>query len=172
MWQVPIWLISAVSTFYSLLQPPQLSQGSRSLPEWGHSRGCIPSHRGTQALPGGGSALCPVSGCQSSLSLCSAGCHWVFWYLSCTTCLQWLCHTRRRWWKAVYIISCVKGGVCTLCVHVCEGMALYVYCYYDKRLPQLSETIHFSYTPQLLMRIHCKEYPSDRCACAGKTSNS
>ena len=36
---------------------------------------------------------------------------------------------------------------------------------HEKRLPQLSETIHFSYTPQLLMRIHCKEYP--RYACAG-----
>ena len=73
-WQVPTLLISAVCvpTSYTLLQPPQLSQGSRSLPEREHSHGCILSHHGIWALPGDGSALSPVSGCQSGLSLCSA----------------------------------------------------------------------------------------------------
>ena len=111
-------------TSYILLQPPQLSRGSRSPPERGYSHRCILSHRGTRALPGDGGALCPASECPSDLYLSSAWCHSEFWCLSCTTCLQWPCHSHRWWWGTMSVCACVCVCVCVCaymraCMHAC-----------------------------------------------------
>ena len=49
-----------------------------------------------------------------------------------------------------------RGWVMCVCVRVIKS---------NVKLPQPTETIRFSYTPRLLMRIHCKEYPNDMQVC-------